>query len=399
MSFETGDFSDFDATQEFPGLVDPVHALEELYREGHFDTLAAHVGHARYVPPQDQEDLAQDLLVHALLHPELVTPEGLHYGRTVANNLVTDQWRHGQADVTGHAQPRLSELLSVPNTQENVPGYAGALRTPDNSEKVTNGILTSDLLAGLPDTHKNILTDYYFNNMNTAQLAEKYGIPVGTVKSRLHYGKAKIRGQMNSTSDRGDDDPTPVQRRAKRLAESGYLRVLADEMGDAHGLDDQQKADLEQEMALYEMLGQDPGLGGQVRRDAMIKARQIARNVLPGLGVVDSSKLDEGRTTTTAVQAYAKGPITTADDHSERVVEEAADRQIVDELLSVLPPEQRVLARMHYGEGRTATQIAAQRGTTAYLLRKELASIKYILRKTIRERGISSLADYRNREQ
>ena len=47
-------------------------------------------------------------------------------------------------------------------------------------------------LDGMPDRLREILLLAYFQKMSYAQVAEIFGIPIGTVKSRLHSAVAKF---------------------------------------------------------------------------------------------------------------------------------------------------------------------------------------------------------------
>ena len=44
-----------------------------------------------------------------------------------------------------------------------------------------------ELVDGLPDTKREVLHLVYGAEMDIRQVADELGIPIGTVKSRLHY--------------------------------------------------------------------------------------------------------------------------------------------------------------------------------------------------------------------
>jgi len=60
---------------------------------------------------------------------------------------------------------------------------------------VTERYAVRETLDALGDKEKQILYLYYFKNMPQEDIAGQLGIPVGTVKSRLHYAKEKFRQQ------------------------------------------------------------------------------------------------------------------------------------------------------------------------------------------------------------
>ena len=58
---------------------------------------------------------------------------------------------------------------------------------------VTTSSVVHETLNRLGDSEKQILYLYYFKELPQEQIAEKLGIPLGTVKSRLHYAKLKFK--------------------------------------------------------------------------------------------------------------------------------------------------------------------------------------------------------------
>ena len=53
--------------------------------------------------------------------------------------------------------------------------------------------IVRETLSSLADREKQILYLYYFENLPQADIAERLGVPLGTVKSRLHTAKASFR--------------------------------------------------------------------------------------------------------------------------------------------------------------------------------------------------------------
>jgi RNA polymerase sigma-70 factor (ECF subfamily) len=48
-------------------------------------------------------------------------------------------------------------------------------------------------LAGLGDDQRRVLELAYFEGLSCSEIAEKIGIPIGTVKSRLAAGLSRLR--------------------------------------------------------------------------------------------------------------------------------------------------------------------------------------------------------------
>ncbi len=58
-----------------------------------------------------------------------------------------------------------------------------------------------EALARLPGRDKAILSLRYEEGFDTAEIAEILGIPAGTVKSRLHYARKRLRAMMEGAKD------------------------------------------------------------------------------------------------------------------------------------------------------------------------------------------------------
>ena len=50
-----------------------------------------------------------------------------------------------------------------------------------------------DALGGLDPNHRAVVALYYLLDMPLTEVAASLGIPLGTAKSRLHYGLAAMR--------------------------------------------------------------------------------------------------------------------------------------------------------------------------------------------------------------
>jgi RNA polymerase sigma-70 factor (ECF subfamily) len=67
--------------------------------------------------------------------------------------------------------------------------------------------LVQQAVDRLPWPLKEILLLAYFQRLTYAQIAEELGIPLGTVKSRLHAAVAAFARQWQSVSDDGKRSP------------------------------------------------------------------------------------------------------------------------------------------------------------------------------------------------
>ena len=51
-------------------------------------------------------------------------------------------------------------------------------------------------VAGLPLPQRVVVVLYYVNDLSLQEISEILDIPVGTVKSRLHYGRNALKKQL-----------------------------------------------------------------------------------------------------------------------------------------------------------------------------------------------------------
>lgn len=61
-------------------------------------------------------------------------------------------------------------------------------------------------IAALPPKHQSVVVLYYLHGMSLVETAAALGIAVGTVKSRLHYALASLRGSLSAVRSVGDEN-------------------------------------------------------------------------------------------------------------------------------------------------------------------------------------------------
>src|SRR5206468_10306575 len=55
---------------------------------------------------------------------------------------------------------------------------------------------SSDLLAALPEDYRVVCTLYFMDDLAYQDIADIVGIPVGTVRSRLHRGRKMLQKRL-----------------------------------------------------------------------------------------------------------------------------------------------------------------------------------------------------------
>jgi RNA polymerase sigma-70 factor, ECF subfamily len=127
------------------------------------------------------EEIAQETMLRAWRNAEKLAPErGSVWGwlTTVARNITVDRIRYKRVRLT-----EVNESFAPPNL----------MVTADHSPDVINSIYVAKIVAQLPPAQREVLDMIYRHDRTCAEAAVILGIPVGTVKSRLHYALGHLR--------------------------------------------------------------------------------------------------------------------------------------------------------------------------------------------------------------
>jgi RNA polymerase sigma-70 factor (sigma-E family) len=150
------------------------------------------------------EDLLQLALERAYRHWTRVcrTGEPERYVHRILANASNDRWRR--------AARRRERLLH--------PGDADPL-APDQSDAVVERDFVMRALATLPPRQRTVLVLRYFNDMPEAEIADVLGCSVGTVKSQVSRGLARLRDIAEpGTGPSGPSEPSAGQMRRHTLS-------------------------------------------------------------------------------------------------------------------------------------------------------------------------------------
>jgi RNA polymerase sigma-70 factor (ECF subfamily) len=124
------------------------------------------------------EDVVQETFARAWRHPGWVAGDrgsARSWLFTVARNLIVDDLRSAH-----HNREQAVETLPEVSTTDDVDG-------------ILDRMLLADALASLSPEHREVIVDAYYLGRPLREVAERLGIPEGTVKSRLHYGVRALR--------------------------------------------------------------------------------------------------------------------------------------------------------------------------------------------------------------
>lgn len=155
------------------GDAEAVRPLIERYKK----PLAAVLQRALGGSP-DVDDVFQETWIRVVRSAHRYDPEQRFSAWlfAIAWNLVKDRWRRREQ----HADVDLAAMASPAHSPEEQ-----ALRA-DRAERLRA------VVGQLPERLAQAILLRYFEELSEKDVAERLGIPVGTVKSRLHHGLKKL---------------------------------------------------------------------------------------------------------------------------------------------------------------------------------------------------------------
>ena len=160
------------------GSGDAFGELAERYRE-RLIRLAYRLTRDR----DEAQDIAQESLVRAYRRLDSFRPEKpfSSWLSAIARNAALDVIRARRAIVLEPDPDRLSE----PSSEE--------LALRDETRSAVNLAITR-----LPDKYRRVLELHYGSDLLYREIAQVLGVPIGTVKTRLARGKARLREMLSA---------------------------------------------------------------------------------------------------------------------------------------------------------------------------------------------------------
>lgn len=152
-------------------------ALAELVRRWH-PRLLAHA--IRLVGDQDAAgDVVQEAWIGIVRGIGRIDDPARFAGwaRRVVANKAADWIRRRQVD-----------RRTAPLDTSSAPAAAAAAGQSSDESRIVR-----DAIAGLDEAHRAVVTLHYIEDMGVAEIAAVLDIPVGTVKSRLHTARERLR--------------------------------------------------------------------------------------------------------------------------------------------------------------------------------------------------------------
>lgn len=172
-----------------------VGAFAELY-DRYVQRLYAWSAHM--LGPSRAEDAIQEIFLRLWQNAAQFDPERGSFGAwftAVARHHLLRELRRGALERRLEAGSEIVELLAaggagpeeIAGSRADAAGLAGALRR-------------------LPDEQRQVVVLAYFAGLSQSQMAERLGLPLGTVKKRVRLGLQKLRTAVQRSEAGGSGE-------------------------------------------------------------------------------------------------------------------------------------------------------------------------------------------------
>lgn len=160
-------------------------ALAALYdRHG---ALAYGVARKIVRDPQLAEDAVQDGFVNVWRGAKHFRPD-----RSRAASWIVMLVHRRAVDIVRREERRASESLDL----EDASSVADTADTSGSALSHLQREWAQRILARLPDAQREVLELAFYGGYTQSELSERLGVPLGTVKSRMFHGMARLRELM-----------------------------------------------------------------------------------------------------------------------------------------------------------------------------------------------------------
>jgi RNA polymerase sigma-70 factor (ECF subfamily) len=135
------------------------------------------------------QDVVQDVFVRLWRRPASFDASRGELGsflRLMARSRALDLWREGQ--VRGRAAERLRVVAAPAERSGDDPGAL--------TERESESAAVRDALRKLPEAQREALVLAYWGGLTADQIARRTQIPIGTAKSRIRLGLARLRDEF-----------------------------------------------------------------------------------------------------------------------------------------------------------------------------------------------------------
>lgn len=134
----------------------------------------------------DPDEYTQQTFEACVRQREAVHTDFRGYLFGIARNVLNSEWRR-RHKTKGTVPPSQAEIRDVRTS----PSAAVA--------RLDQQRLVLAMIAQLPVDYRAVVEMYYWEDQPLAAIAQRLGVPLGTVKSRLFRGKALLKDQLTSS--------------------------------------------------------------------------------------------------------------------------------------------------------------------------------------------------------
>lgn len=140
----------------------------------------------RYAMQDDQaEEIAQEVMVQVWRKAAGYDP-----ARAAASTWIFAIARNRRIDVIRRAIRRDTDLNDPCFQPEPEPDGSAVVGARDRAR------IVREAMADLPDTQRDVLRATFYEGLSQAEIAERDGLPLGTVKSRVRLAFARMRERL-----------------------------------------------------------------------------------------------------------------------------------------------------------------------------------------------------------
>ncbi|MBI5104332.1 MAG: sigma-70 family RNA polymerase sigma factor [Solirubrobacterales bacterium] len=136
------------------------------------------------------QDVAQDVFLRVWRNPKKFDARRGELGsylKLMARSRALDLWREGQA--AGRASDRLKVVVAQDEPRNEV-------RPDQEAERDDERRFVRRALGALPDAQREAVVLAYYGGLTADEIARRSGVPLGTAKSRIRLGLAKLRDEV-----------------------------------------------------------------------------------------------------------------------------------------------------------------------------------------------------------
>jgi RNA polymerase sigma-70 factor (ECF subfamily) len=138
------------------------------------------------------QDVTQDVFLKVWRQPRRFDARRGELGsylRLMARSRALDLWREGQA--AGRASDRLK--LAVARDEPRTEDRPAPMAERESDRRAVRGAL-----AELPDKQREAVVLAYWGGLTADEIARRSNVPLGTAKSRIRLGVAKLRERVEA---------------------------------------------------------------------------------------------------------------------------------------------------------------------------------------------------------